>query len=91
MCSPCLSSQCASHGVAISATSSENIIASDAPMGIGLIYGPIKPETKTIGNTDAITVNVARMVGLPTSLMAASAACILAIAALRNAGAGFLR
>src|SRR6185295_11840051 len=33
----------------------------------GLIYGPINPLTKAIGSNAAITVNVARMVGPPTS------------------------
>jgi len=50
-------------------------MASEAPIGIGLIYGPIRPDTNTIGSTAAITVNVARMVGLPTSLIAVMAAC----------------
>ena len=45
-----------------------------APIGIGLMYGPIIPDTKAIGNTAAITVNVASMVGLPTSLIAKIAA-----------------
>ncbi len=39
----------------------------EALIGIGLMYGPINPETKAIGNSAAITVNVARMVGPPTS------------------------
>jgi len=38
-----------------------------ALIGIGLMYGPIRPETKAIGNSAAITVSVARMVGPPTS------------------------
>ncbi len=48
----------------------------EAPIGIGLIYGPIKPDTKAMGNTDAITVKVAKIVGLPTSLIAYYAACL---------------
>ena len=51
-------------------------MAIEAPIGIGAIYGPINPETKAIGKTEAITVNVAKMVGLPTSLMAYNAACL---------------
>ena len=42
----------------------------EAPIGIGLIYGPIIPDTKAIGKIAAITVNVAKMVGFPTSLIA---------------------
>jgi hypothetical protein len=34
----------------------------------------MRPETKSIGSTAAMTVNVARMVGLPTSSTAARAA-----------------
>jgi hypothetical protein len=45
-------------------------MAIDAPIGIGDIYGPINPDTKAIGKTDAITVNVAKIVGLPTSFIA---------------------
>ena len=44
-------------------------------LGIGLMYGPISPVTKYIGNTDAITVRVASIVGFPTSLTAVIAAC----------------
>jgi len=36
-------------------------------IGIGLMYGPINPLTKAMGSRAAITVNVARMVGPPTS------------------------
>ena len=36
-------------------------------IGIGLMYGPIRPLTKAIGSSAAITVSVARMVGPPTS------------------------
>ncbi len=48
-------------------------MASDSSMpmlaliGIGLMYGPIRPLTKAIGSSAAITVRVARMVGPPTS------------------------
>ncbi len=38
-----------------------------ALIGIGLMYGPIRPVTKAIGSSAAITVKVARMVGPPTS------------------------
>ena len=38
-----------------------------ALIGIGLMYGPISPVTNAIGRSAAITVNVARMVGPPTS------------------------
>ena len=61
--------------VSVSATTSERSMAIEAPIGIGLIYGPIIPDTNAIGSTAAITVNVARMVGLPTSLIAKIAAC----------------
>ena len=63
------------YGVNVSAIIREIIIAMDAPMGIGLIYGPISPDTKAIGRTAAITVNVANIVGLPTSFIANIAAC----------------
>jgi hypothetical protein len=42
-----------------------------ALIGIGLMYGPIRPLTKAIGSSAAITVSVARMVGPPTSSTAA--------------------
>ena len=38
------------------------------------MYGPIKPLTKAIGNRAAMTVNVARMVGPPTSSTASGIA-----------------
>ena len=56
------------------ATRSEKLIARVAPIGIGLMYGPIRPDTNSIGSTAAITVSVARIVGLPTSSIAARAA-----------------
>ena len=52
--------------------SDQNMAALD-PIGIGRMYGPIKPPTKAIGNTAAMTANVARMVGLPTSFTASTA------------------
>jgi hypothetical protein len=45
----------------------ENSMPMEALMGIGLIYGPIRPVTNAIGNRAAITVNVASIVGPPTS------------------------
>ena len=45
-------------------------MAMEAPIGIGDMYGPIKPDTNAIGSTEAITVNVAKIVGFPTSFMA---------------------
>ncbi|MCW0466790.1 hypothetical protein NB705_003863 [Xanthomonas sacchari] len=39
----------------------------EALIGIGRMYGPIRPLTKAIGISAAITVKVARMVGPPTS------------------------
>ena len=38
-----------------------------ALMGIGAMYGPVSPLTKAIGSSAAMTVNVARTVGPPTS------------------------
>src|SRR5512135_1406201 len=61
------------QGVTIKAIAREKNIAALEPMGIGRIYGPIRPPTKAIGSTAAITANVARMVGLPTSLTASTA------------------
>ena len=49
------------------ATASEISMPMLALIGIGLMYGPISPVTKAIGSNAAITVNVASMVGLPTS------------------------
>ena len=56
-----------SQGVTMKAIASEISMPMLALIGIGLIYGPIKPLTKAIGNSAAITVSVARMVGPPTS------------------------
>ena len=58
----------------MNATASEKSMATEAPTGIGRMYGPISPETNAIGRIAAITVNVARMVGLPTSSTAMTAA-----------------
>ncbi len=60
----------------VKATNSDIIMAMDAPMGIGDIYGPMSPDTKAMGKTEAMTVSVAKMVGLPTSLIAYIAACL---------------
>ena len=51
----------------------ENIIAAEAPTGIGRMYGPIRPRTNAIGRIAAITAKVAKMVGLPTSSTASTA------------------
>jgi hypothetical protein len=55
------------------ATASEKSIAAEAPVGIGRMYGPISPLTKPMGRIAAMTVNVARIVGLPTSSTASTA------------------
>ena len=57
----------ASHGVIEKAIASDSSMPMLALIGIGLMYGPIRPETKAIGNNAAITVSVAKMVGPPTS------------------------
>jgi ribosomal protein S27AE len=56
-----------SHGVTVSAIASDSTMPAEALIGIGRMYGPIKPLTKAIGSSAAITVNVARIVGPPTS------------------------
>ena len=61
----------ASHGVTTKAMASDSSMPMLALIGIGLMYGPIRPETKAMGSSAAITVNVARMVGPPTSSTAA--------------------
>ena len=45
-------------------------MADEAMAGMGLIYGPIKPETNIIGNSAVMMVKVAMIVGLPTSATA---------------------
>ena len=57
----------------MNATSSENTMAALAPMGIGRMYGPIRPPTNAIGRMAATTVRVARIVGFPTSSTASMA------------------
>ena len=74
---PCdLSSLALAHGVMISATASDSSIPMLALIGIGLMYGPISPDTNAIGSSAAITVNVARIVGPPTSSTAGGIASI---------------
>ena len=46
-----------------------------ALMGMGLMYGPIRPDTKAMGSSAAMTVSVARMVGPPTSSTAPGIIC----------------
>ena len=48
-------------------------MASDAPTGMGRMYGPINPPTKAMGRMAAMTVQVASVVGLPTSSTASTA------------------
>ncbi len=55
----------------MNAIASEISIPMLALMGIGLMYGPMRPVTKAIGNSAAITVKVASIVGPPTSSTAA--------------------
>ena len=64
-----------SQGATTMATKKENSIAAEAFAGIGAIYGPISPETNSIGSSAATTVSVATMVGLPTSATASMVAC----------------
>ena len=75
---PCLpgASFSISHGATTMATKNENSIAAEAFAGIGAMYGPISPETNSIGSSAATTVSVATMVGLPTSATASIAACM---------------
>ena len=56
----------------MNATTSEKIIAAEAPTGMGRIYGPMSPPTNAIGRIALMTVNVAKMVGLPTSSTAST-------------------
>jgi hypothetical protein len=60
-----------SHGVTTNAIASDRSMPMLALIGIGLMYGPMRPDTKAIGSSAAITVSVARMVGPPTSSTAA--------------------
>jgi hypothetical protein len=61
----------ASQGVTVKAMASDIAMPRLELIGIGLMYGPIRPLTKAIGSSAAITVSVARMVGPPTSSTAA--------------------
>ncbi|MEZ4930974.1 MAG: hypothetical protein R2788_02425 [Saprospiraceae bacterium] len=75
------------YGVIVSATKSDKIMAMAAPIGIGLKVHSINPETKAIGKTAATTVNVANMVGFPTSFIAYIKACLNGnLLHLKNAG-----
>ncbi|MDT4833723.1 hypothetical protein FQZ97_673430 [compost metagenome] len=65
--SPVFVSLSASQGVTVKAMASEIAMPMLALIGIGLMYGPIRPLTKAMGSSAAITVKVARMVGPPTS------------------------
>ena len=65
--------RCAAQGDTTKATAREKSIAGDAPVGIGRMYGPMSPRTKAMGRMAAITVKVARIVGLPTSSTASTA------------------
>ena len=49
------------------ATAREKSMAAEAPVGMGRMYGPMRPRTKAMGMMAAITVKVARIVGFPTS------------------------
>ena len=64
-----------SQGATTIATKNENSMAAEALAGIGAMYGPISPETNSIGSSAATTVSVATTVGLPTSATASTAAC----------------
>ena len=59
--------QRASQGVTTKAIAKDSNMPRLALIGIGLMYGPIKPLTKAMGNSAAITVSVAKIVGPPTS------------------------
>ncbi len=50
-------------------------MAAEALAGIGAMYGPMSPDTNSIGRSAATTVSVATIVGLPTSATASIAAC----------------
>ncbi len=58
------------------ATINENSMAAEALIGIGRIYGPIKPRTKARGISAEMMAKVARMVGLPTSSTAYTVVCL---------------
>ncbi len=72
------------YGVNTKAANNENIIATEPRIGIGAIYGPIIPLTAAIGTSAATTVNVASMVGLPTSLTASTAVLIVILLSINQ-------
>jgi hypothetical protein len=53
--------------VTLNAMPSDSSMPMLALIGMGLMYGPIRPLRKAIGNRAAITVSVASTVGPPTS------------------------
>ena len=57
----------ASQGVTVKAIANDKAMPRLELIGIGLMYGPMRPDTKAMGSKAAITVKVARMVGPPTS------------------------
>ncbi len=59
----------------MTATKNEKIMAAEALAGMGLMYGPIRPETNIIGSRATTMVRVATMVGLPTSATPSMAFC----------------
>jgi hypothetical protein len=71
--------------VTTNAIASDSAMPIDALIGIGLMYGPIRPVTNAIGNSAAMTVSVARIVGPPTS---STAPGIRRASAARPPGAG---
>ena len=66
----------ANHGVTMNAIAKDKSMPMLALIGIGLMYGPIKPDTKAIGSKAAITVKVANIVGPPTSSTAPGINCV---------------
>ena len=67
-----LSARRAIQGVMTKATVMDRSMATDAPTGMGRMYGPIRPPTKAMGMIAAITVNVASTSGARTSLTAST-------------------
>ena len=55
------------HGVMEKAIASDAIIAIGTLIGMGRMYGPIIPVTKSMGRNESMTVSVASAVGLPIS------------------------
>ena len=54
------STRTAAQGVTMNAMASEKSIAALAPMGMGRMYGPIRPPTKAIGKTARMTAKVSK-------------------------------